>query len=179
MQAIGFNDFFRKLKLRSDEEKTLEVGVVVLFVGVAIMILAGVAISEAAVLSSHYSPPTRGEHVSDEISVAGTRRVAVFGNGTMGTLERVSAFELNVITVSNLASVAITPSTAVGGLQFYSVNRENYYFAIFGDSPPGYVHASFPGDLFYDLATIVISGFALILSGVAIAVIGTFQHERR
>ena len=97
----------------------------------------------------------------------------------MGTLERVSAFELNVITVSNLASVAITPSTAVGGLQFYSVNRENYYFAIFGDSPPGYVHASLPGDLFYDLATIVISGFALILSGVAIAVIGTFQHERR
>ena len=63
-------------------KKTLEVGVVVLFVGVAIMILAGVAISEAAVLSSHYSTRTRGEYVSDEISVAGTGRVAVFGNGT-------------------------------------------------------------------------------------------------
>ena len=97
----------------------------------------------------------------------------------MGTLERVSAFELNVITVSNIASMAITPSTAVGGLQFYSVNTENYYFAIFGDSPPGYVHASFPGNLFDDLAASVISGFALILSGVAIAVTGTFQHERR
>lgn len=97
----------------------------------------------------------------------------------MGTLERVSAFELNVITVSNIASMAITPSTAVGGLRFYSVNTGNYYFMIFGDSPPGYVYASFPGDLFDDLAASFISGFALILSGVAIAVTGAFQHESR
>ena len=141
--------------------------------------MLGGAISEAAVLSFHYYPHTREEYVSDEISVAGTGRVAVFGNRTMGTLERVSAFELNMITVSNIASMAITPSTAVGGLQFYSVNTGNYYFMIFGDSPPGYVYASFPGDLFDDLSASFISGFALILSGVAIAVTGTFQHERR
>ena len=50
---------------------------------------------------------------------------------------------------------------------------------LFGNSPPGYVYASFPGDLFDELAASVISGFALFLSGVAIAVTGTFQHERR
>ncbi len=160
-------------------KKTLEVGVVVLFVGVAIMILTGVAISEAAVLSSHYSTHTRGEYVSDEIYVVGTGRVAVFGNGTTGTLGLVSASELNVTTISNIASMAITPSTAVGGLQLYSVGTGNYYFVIFGNSPPGYVYASFPGDLFDELAASVISGFALFLSGVAIAVTGTFQHERR
>ena len=160
-------------------KKTIEIGMVVLFVGVAIMILAGVAISEAAFLSSHYSLQTWGEYVSDEISVAGSGRIAVFGNGTTGTLGLVSASELNAVTVSNIASMAITPSIAVGGLQVYSVNTGNYYFVIFGDSLPGYVYASFSGGLFDELAASVISGFALFLSGVAIAVTGTFQHERQ
>ena len=160
-------------------KKTIEAGIVVLFVGVAIMILAGVAISEAAFLSSHYSLHSRGEYVSDEISVAGTGQIAVFGNGTTGTLGLVSASELNAVTASNIASIAMTPSTAVGGLQLYSVSPGNYYFVIFGGSPPGYVYASFPGGLFDERAACVISGLALFLSGVAIAITGTFQHERR
>ncbi|MHB1708730.1 MAG: hypothetical protein ACYCT2_04560 [Thermoplasmataceae archaeon] len=160
-------------------KRTIEVGVVVLFAGIAVMILAGVAISETAVLSSHYSLHTRGEYVSDEISVAGTGRIAVFGNGTIGTLGLVSSAELNSVTVSNITSIAITPSTAAGGLQLYTVSTGSYYFVIFGDSPPEYVYASFHAALFEELAASVISGFVLFLSGVAIAVIGTFQNERR
>jgi|GEM_PF-2493129 hypothetical protein len=160
-------------------KKTLEVGVVVLFVGVAIMILAGVAISGAAVLSSHYSLHSRGEYVSDELSVSSTGRIAVFGNGTTGTLGLVSAAELNAVNTSNIASMALTPSTALGGLQIYSVSTGNYYFVIFGDSAPEYVYASFSGNLFDELAVSAISGFALFLSGVAIAVTGIFQHEKR
>ncbi|OWP55843.1 MAG: hypothetical protein B2I17_09150 [Thermoplasmatales archaeon B_DKE] len=160
-------------------KKVLEAGIVILFVGIAILILGGVAISGTATLSSHYVAHSRGEFVSTEFNATDRGTIVVFGNGTTGTLGLILASDLPRLNISNIATYAITPSIALGGLQLYSIGAGNYYFVIYGDSIPNYVYAYFPPNLFDELAATILAGFSTFVAGVVISISGIFMTRKQ
>ncbi|QRF76531.1 hypothetical protein Thermo_02057 [Thermoplasmatales archaeon] len=160
-------------------KKVLEAGIVILLVGIAILILGGVAISGTATLSSHYVAHSRGEFVSTEFNATDRGTFVVFGNGTTGTLGLISASDLLRLNISNIATYAITPSIALGGLQLYNLGVGNYYFVIYGDSMPNYVYAYFPPNLFDELAATILAGFTTFVAGVVISISGIFMIKKQ
>lgn len=160
-------------------KKVLGIGVAVLFVGVALLIIGGVTISGTNMISSHYSLYSGGKYVSYEVNSSGEGRVIIFGNGTLGTLGLVTQSNLSSVNASNIADYAITPTVALGGLQMYSVNHGSYFLVIFSSTTPEYVYTYLSGNMFDELAGLMIGGFALFLGGVVTSVVGIFMRPEK
>ncbi|MEM0155309.1 MAG: hypothetical protein QW597_01730 [Thermoplasmataceae archaeon] len=186
LHTLGKMNYYSNLQLHKElysqdsmRKKLVEIGVVMLIAGVAILAIGGITISETTIISSHYSEPSRGEYISYEINVSGSGSIIVFGNGTIGSLGLVAADDIHLVNASNIATIAITPSVALGGLQIYNVNHSSYFFVIFTDSSPEYVYTYFPGAMFDELAGIMAGGFAIFLTGLTVTIVGVFLRNDR
>jgi hypothetical protein len=153
------------------------IGVVVLIVGVVLIAVGAVGVLRGLTVVTTFSQPKSGEYVSTELMLNTTSGIAVTSAAAAGGL--IPAQDLNLVNSTNISQYAVTPHSNVAGTVTYTNLTGNYYYVAFASSQPSSKIAITPlhGGTMAS-SPLVLGGFAVIIAGIVVAVIGVRMNRK-